>query len=129
MARKIKKYNPGFLTDQELVDCFCVRTGEFALLVEALRESTGNSNPHAIVIGPRGSGKTTLLLRVAAEARRDPALPSGLVPGNLSRRELRNFQLRRILAAVLVQSLAAGSPRERRARPESHLRGTPRHPG
>ena len=74
MARKIKKYNPGFLTDQELVDSFCVRTGEFALLVEALRESTGNSNPHAIVIGPRGSGKTTLLLRVAAEIGRDPAL-------------------------------------------------------
>ena len=80
MARKIKKYNPGFLTDQELVDSFCVRTGEFALLVETLRESTGNSNPHAIVIGPRGSGKTTLLLRVAAEARRDPALQAAWFP-------------------------------------------------
>ena len=80
MPRKIKKYNPGFLTDQELVDSFCVRTGEFALLVEALRESTGNSNPHAIVIGPRGSGKTTLLLRVAAEVRRDPALQAAWFP-------------------------------------------------
>ena len=80
MVRKIKKYNPGFLTDQELVDSFCVRTGEFALLVEALRESTGNSNPHAIVIGPRGSGKTTLLLRVAAEVRRDPALQAAWFP-------------------------------------------------
>ncbi|MYC83572.1 MAG: AAA family ATPase, partial [Acidobacteria bacterium] len=80
MARKIKKYNPGFLTDQELVDSFCVRTGEFGLLVETLRESTGNSNPHAIVIGPRGSGKTTLLLRVAAEVRRDPALQAAWFP-------------------------------------------------
>ena len=80
MARKIKKYNPGFLTDQELVDSFCVRAGEFALLVEALRESTGNSNPHAIVIGPRGSGKTTLLLRVAVEVRRDPALQASWFP-------------------------------------------------
>ena len=80
MARRIKKYNPGFLTDQELVDSFCVRTGEFALLAEALRESTGNSNPHAIVIGPRGSGKTTLLLRVAAEVRRDPALRAAWFP-------------------------------------------------
>lgn len=80
MPRKIKKYNPGFLTDQELVDSFCVRTGEFALLVEALRESTGNSNPHAIVIGPRGSGKTTLLLRVVAEVRRDPALQAAWFP-------------------------------------------------
>ncbi|MDE0626144.1 MAG: tetratricopeptide repeat protein [Bryobacterales bacterium] len=80
MARRIKKYNPGFLTDQELVDSFCVRTGEFALLAEAVRESTGNSNPHAIVIGPRGSGKTTLLLRVAAEVRRDPALRAAWFP-------------------------------------------------
>ena len=69
----IKKYNPGFLTDQEIVDSFCVRKAEFELIVEALRESTGNSNPHLIVIGPRGSGKTTLLLRVAVEVRRDPA--------------------------------------------------------
>ena len=80
MAGKIKKYNPGFLTDQELVDSFCVRTGELALLVEALRESTGNSNPHGIVIGPRGSGKTTLLLRVAAEVRRDPVLEAAWFP-------------------------------------------------
>ena len=80
MARKIKKYNPGFLTDQELVDSFCVRTGEFALLVETLRESAGNSNPHAIVIGPRGSGKTTLLLRVAAEVRRNSALQAAWFP-------------------------------------------------
>lgn len=80
MVRKIKKYNPGFLTDQELVNSFCVRTGEFALLVEALRESTGNSNPHAIVIGPRGSGKTTLLLRVAVEVRKDPALQASWFP-------------------------------------------------
>ena len=80
MARKIKKYNPGFLTDQELVDSFCVRTGEFGLLVETLRESTGNSNPHAIVIGPRGSGKTTLLLRVAAEVRRDSTLQTTWFP-------------------------------------------------
>ena len=80
MARKIKKYNPGFLTDQQLVDSFCVRTGEFALLVESLRESTGNSNPHGIVIGPRGAGKTTLLLRVAAEVRRDAALRAAWFP-------------------------------------------------
>ena len=80
MPRKIKKYNPGFLTDQELVDSFCVRIGEFTLLVQALRESTGNSNPHAIVIGPRGSGKTTLLLRVAAELRRDPELRAAWFP-------------------------------------------------
>ena len=80
MAKTIKKYNPGFLTDQELVDSFCVRTTEFELIVEALRDSTGNSNPHLIVIGPRGAGKTTLLLRVAIEVKRDAALKSAWFP-------------------------------------------------
>ena len=80
MAKAIKKYNPGFLTDQELVDSFCVRTAEFELIVNSLKDSTGNSNPHLIVIGPRGAGKTTLLLRVAIEVRRNPALRSSWFP-------------------------------------------------
>ena len=80
MAKAIKKYNPGFLTDQELVDSFCVRTTEFELIVAALRDSDGNSNPHLIVIGPRGAGKTTLLLRVAVEVKRDAALKSAWFP-------------------------------------------------
>ena len=80
MEKQVRKYNPGFLTAQELVDSFCVRTAEFGLIVEALRESTGNSNSHQIVIGPRGSGKTTLLLRVAAEVKRDADLRSSWFP-------------------------------------------------
>ena len=75
-----RKYNPGFLTDDEMVASFCVRTTEFELLAEVLRECTGSSNPHQIVIGPRGSGKTSLLLRVAAEVRRDAALSSRFFP-------------------------------------------------
>ena len=69
-------YNPGFLSDDELVASFCVRTSEFESLMESLRESTGTVNQHVVVIGPRGSGKTTLLLRVAAELRSDPVLNS-----------------------------------------------------
>ena len=49
-------------------------------MVEMLRECTGSSNPHQIVIGPRGSGKTSLLLRVAAEIRQDPELSLGFFP-------------------------------------------------
>ena len=80
MAAPTRKYNPGFLTDHELVASYCVRTTEFELLVEVLRECTGGSNPHQIVIGPRGSGKTSLLLRVAAEVGRDAVLESRLLP-------------------------------------------------
>ena len=75
-----RKYNPGFLTDCELIASFCVRTREFESIVEMLYECTGSSNHHQIVIGPRGSGKTSLLLRVAAEVRRDAGLSAVFFP-------------------------------------------------
>ena len=80
MAVTARKNNPGFLSDDELVASFCVRTHEFVSVVEMLRECTGSSNPHQIVIGPRGSGKTSLLLRIAAEVRRDAELRSNFFP-------------------------------------------------
>ena len=80
MVPPTRKFNPGFLNDDELVASYCVRTTEFELLVEVLRECTGHSNAHQIVIGPRGSGKTSLLLRVAAEARRDKVLSTRCFP-------------------------------------------------
>ena len=67
MAVTVRKYNPGFLSDVELVESFCVRTAEFETIVESLRECDGSSSAHTIVIGPRGSGKSHLLLRVAVE--------------------------------------------------------------
>ena len=79
MALNIKKYNPGFLTDDELISSFCVRTAEFESIIETLGDTGASSNAHTVVIGPRGSGKTHLLLRVAAEVRREAAL-AGLFP-------------------------------------------------
>jgi len=75
-----RKFNPGFLTEDDLVASFCVRTHEFESIIETLRGCDGNSNQHQIVIGPRGSGKTTLLLRVAAEIGRDAELSRILFP-------------------------------------------------
>ena len=75
-----RTYNPGFLSDDELDASFCVRTSEFASIVETLQENTGNSNQHVIVIGSRGSGKTNLLLRVALEVRRNAELAGRLRP-------------------------------------------------
>ena len=80
MAVTTRKYNPGFLSDDEIVASFCIRTSEFASLVEMLRDCTGNSNSHQLVIGPRGSGKTSLLRRVAAEIGRDDALSANFFP-------------------------------------------------
>ena len=75
-----RKYNPGFLSDDELVATFCVRTTEFESITETLGENIGNSNQHLVVIGSRGSGKTSLLLRVAVEVRRNRELSSRLFP-------------------------------------------------
>lgn len=80
MAATTRKFNPGFLSEDELVASFCVRIHEFESIIETLRGCTGNSNQHQVVIGPRGSGKTTLLLRVAAEIGRDAELSRILFP-------------------------------------------------
>ena len=80
MTTTRRKYNPGFLSDDELVASFCVRTSEFDSMVELLRERTSGANRHQIVLGPRGSGKTTLLLRVGAQMRRDAKLASRYFP-------------------------------------------------
>ena len=80
MSATARKYNPGFLSDDELVASFCVRTEEFESIAEALRECPDDASPHQIVIGPRGSGKTSLLLRVAVEIRRDPGLSARFFP-------------------------------------------------
>jgi len=80
MAVTARKYNPGFLSPDELIATFCVRTAEYDSLVEALRECSGSANIHQIVIGPRGSGKTSLLLRVAVELMRDSDLSARFFP-------------------------------------------------
>ena len=70
MVKRPMKYNPAFLSDEELIDAFVVRQTELDLLLQVLRENTAESNQHVLLIGPRGIGKTMLVLRVAAEARR-----------------------------------------------------------
>ena len=79
-TQRARKYNPGFLSVEELVETFCVRQIEFESVLDTLRGCIGPANQPQIVIGPRGSGKTTLLLRVAAEVRGDPALSSCFFP-------------------------------------------------
>ena len=74
------KFNPGFLTDEQLVTSFCVREQELESIVETLREDDSASSRHRLVIGPRGSGKTTLLLRATVEIGNDPELSNLFFP-------------------------------------------------
>lgn len=76
MAMNIKKYNPGFLSDENLISSFCIRIPQYESIMETLYDNVKSSNTHVIVIGPRGSGKTHLLLRVVAQIRQDDRLAS-----------------------------------------------------
>lgn len=69
MTKRIMKYNPAFLTDEELLRSFAVRQTDFDIIMRIIRENTTNANQHVLVIGPRGIGKTTLLLRISLESR------------------------------------------------------------
>lgn len=68
------RYNPGFLTEEELVESFVVRREHLSLLMDSIRGNDGTSNQHLLIIGARGGGKTTLVRRLAVEIRRTPDL-------------------------------------------------------
>ncbi len=74
MASPQIKYNPGLLSDAELIESFVVRKESLDLVLEALRENatSAGANRHLLIVGPRGSGKTMLVRRVAAEIARNP---------------------------------------------------------
>lgn len=67
------KYNPAFMTDEELLESFCVRQHELDALVACVREKSG-ANDHVLITGVRGSGKTMLLRCLVAEIRKDAEL-------------------------------------------------------
>jgi hypothetical protein len=78
-SRKIK-YNPAFLSDQELINSFAVHQPDLDLILQSIRENSTQSNQHWMLIGPRGIGKTMLALRTAAEVRRDKDLQNRWYP-------------------------------------------------
>ncbi|NQT86498.1 ATP-binding protein, partial [bacterium] len=80
MSTPVNKYNPSFLSDDELADRFVVRHADLKLVVDTVRENTTRSNQHVLVVGPRGIGKTMLVQRVAAAVRSDPDLSERWYP-------------------------------------------------
>ena len=83
MAIATKSYNPGFLTDEELADMFCVRTAEFESLLETLRENTGESNQHTIVGGKVADYVAIEIRKVAEDMQRELAEIRGSSRGGL----------------------------------------------
>jgi len=74
MAKRVMKYNPAFLTDEELLASFVVRHTDFELILQVIRENVIQANQHILVVGSRGIGKTTLVLRVVAEIKQNKGL-------------------------------------------------------
>ena len=80
MSKRFMKYNPAFLTEEELVQSFVARQIDFDLVLKVIRDNVTSSNQHVLVIGPRGSGKTTLILRIVVAVRNDPELAERWYP-------------------------------------------------
>ena len=74
MRPTLMKYNPAFLSEEELIHSFVVRQVDLDLIIETIKENTGSSNQHILIIGPRGMGKTMLVLRAAAYITNDKDL-------------------------------------------------------
>jgi tetratricopeptide (TPR) repeat protein len=67
---RLRAYNPGKLSDEELKVLFVVRGDVLARIVNDVVAERDDSRPqHHLIVGQRGMGKTTLLLRIAAELR------------------------------------------------------------
>ena len=80
MGKVFFRFNPAFLTKDELVRTFAARNAELRLICDVIRENTGQSNQHILVVGPRGTGKTMLTLRVVEEVLRTPEMNARWYP-------------------------------------------------
>jgi len=84
MAKRIVKYNPAFLSGEELREGFVVRHDDLLKIAGMIDGEVPGSRRHILVIGPRGSGKTTLVRRVALEIEGDETLSGRWYPLILS---------------------------------------------
>lgn len=75
-----RKYNPGWLTDDDLLASFVARQQDFIFLRDELSHaSLQGSVQHYLLVGVRGAGKTTLLKRLAIAIRREDDLNDHLI--------------------------------------------------
>jgi predicted NACHT family NTPase len=78
---RLRKFHIGTgQSDQEIIDQFVVRQGEFERIMEVLEGNIDvDSCQHLLLVAPRGRGKTTLLVRVIAELRTNTDLADRLL--------------------------------------------------
>ncbi len=68
------KYNPAFLTDEQLDAAFVVRHDDQNIVLKVICDNNSDSNQHVLIVGPRGIGKTMLTQRINLAVRKDKGL-------------------------------------------------------
>ena len=68
---KIRYFNPGRLSDEEIEQSFVTRIPLFEYIFKKIiLEKEGSIPQHHLIVGQRGMGKTSLLMRIAVELRK-----------------------------------------------------------
>ena len=80
MPKRLIKHNPAFLSPEELRRSFVVRGAELQLILQILRENTGEVNQHVLLVASRGMGKTMLARRAAIALEDDADLQKRWLP-------------------------------------------------
>lgn len=79
--KSIRKYNPGTLDDEDVINNYISRKAIFQKLIKEIESETNDSIPqHHLIIGQRGMGKTTLLKRIEVEIKTKEDLNQHFVP-------------------------------------------------
>ncbi len=78
---QLSLYNPGRMSDEEVVAAFAARQALFERMLADVRTEKPRGRPqHHLIVGQRGMGKSLLLARLGAELRRDHELAAVFIP-------------------------------------------------
>jgi hypothetical protein len=99
------------MSEEELDATFAARGHTVDYLLQALRDQSRSGTLSSFVVtGPLGAGKSTVIHKVALDLRRDPELNRAWLPVMFPEEQFGIASLRDLLAAILRELAAGGSP-------------------
>jgi TPR repeat protein/energy-coupling factor transporter ATP-binding protein EcfA2 len=101
---KLNLYQAANTDNESLKRNFVVRTHEFNIIIDDLRQKKGKDPlQHELVLGRRGSGKSTLLKRLQIAIEEDPKLSERYVAVNLAEEQASIYRLSDLWFEVLQE--------------------------
>ncbi|TAH05868.1 MAG: hypothetical protein EAZ16_01170, partial [Sphingobacteriales bacterium] len=101
---KLNLYQAANTDNESLKRNFVVRTHEFNIIIDDLRQKKGKDPlQHELVLGRRGSGKSTLLKRLQIAVEEDPKLSERYVAINLAEEQASIYRLSDLWYEVLQE--------------------------